>query len=66
LIGVKLNARGFEFEPEITAKLIKKGYKILEVPITTIPRGTNEGKKLQTIRDGTKAFWNLIKYRFID
>src|SRR3989338_6698600 len=36
--GMKLNAKRFDFEPEITAKLLKKGYKILEVPISTIPR----------------------------
>ena len=62
--SMKLNARGFEFEPEITAKLLKKGYGILEVPIKTIPRGYDEGKKLNTIRDGSKALWCLFKYRF--
>lgn len=60
---IKLNARGFEFEPEITAKLLKKGYKIFEVPIRTNPRGYDEGKKLNTIRDGTIALWTLLKYR---
>ncbi|MEK6880980.1 MAG: glycosyltransferase family 2 protein, partial [Nanoarchaeota archaeon] len=45
---MKLNARGFEFEPEITAKLLRRGYKILEIPITTAPRGYDEGKKLNT------------------
>ena len=66
LNGVKLNARGFELEPEITAKLLKKGYKIMEVPITTKPRGYEEGKKLHTVRDGTKALWSLVKYRITD
>jgi len=61
---VGLNARGFEFEPEITAKLLKKGYKISEVPISTKPRGYDEGKKLNTFKDGSIAFWTLIKYRF--
>ena len=65
-IDHKLNARGFELEPEITAKLLKMGYKILEVPITTKPRGYDEGKKLHTIRDGSKALFSLIKYRFYD
>jgi dolichol-phosphate mannosyltransferase len=64
--GIKLNARGFELEPEITAKLLKKGYKIKEVSITVIPRGYDEGKKLNTIKDGSKALWSLIKYRFSD
>lgn len=62
--NMKLKARGFEFEPEITAKLLKKGYKIMEIPITTNPRGYNEGKKLNTFRDGIFAFHTLLKYRF--
>ena len=66
LKDVRLNARGFEFEPEVTTKLMKKGYKILEVPIQVKPRGYNEGKKINTIRDGTKALWSLIRYRFSD
>ncbi len=63
---MNLNARGFEFEPEITAKLLKRGYKIIEIPIKTNPRGYDEGKKLNTIRDGSKALWNLLKYRILD
>lgn len=66
LAGVKLNARGFELEPEITAKLLKKGFKIFEVPIKTNPRGYDEGKKLHTVRDGSKALYYLFKYRFTD
>lgn len=66
LSGVVLHARGFELEPEITAKLLKRGYKIYDVPISTNPRGYDEGKKLHTIRDGSKAIWALFKYRFID
>lgn len=62
--SIKLNARGFEFEPEITSKLLKQGYKIKEVSITATPRGYDEGKKLNTIRDGSKALWYLFKYRF--
>jgi len=57
---------GFNFEPEITAKLIKSGYRIKEVPITTKPRGYKEGKKLQTFPEGFKALWTLIKFRFVD
>ena len=63
LNNIKIDARGFEFEPEITLKLLKSGYKILEVPITTTPRGYEEGKKLNTVRDGFKALWTLIRYR---
>jgi glycosyltransferase involved in cell wall biosynthesis len=64
--GMRINARGFEFEPEITAKLLKNGYKIKEVSITATPRGYDEGKKLNTVRDGLKALWSLFKYRFTD
>lgn len=63
---IKINARGFEFEPEITAKLLKSGYKIKEIPIATKPRNYDEGKKLNTWRDGKKALWALLKYRFYD
>ncbi len=66
LKGIKLSSRGFDFEPEITSKLLKAGFKILEVPITTKPRGYKEGKKLNTIRDGSIALWTLLKYRFVD
>ncbi len=61
-----LHARSFDFEPEITAKLLKKGYKITELPIATIPRGYAEGKKLHAIRDGLIALKTLVKYRFVD
>ena len=64
--NINLNARGFEFEPEITAKLLKREYKILEIPIATKPRGYNEGKKLNTFKDGFVALWSLLKYRFVD
>lgn len=64
--SMKLTAKGFEFEPEITAKLLKAGYKILEVPITTIPRSYKEGKKIHTLRDGFKALKTLIRYRISD
>ncbi len=59
-----LHAKGFEFEPEITAKLMKQRLKIYEVPITTTPRGYKQGKKLHTLRDGVKAVKTLIRYRF--
>ena len=62
--SMNLHAKSFDFEPEITAKLLKSGYKILEIPITTKPRGYEEGKKLNTIKDGTIALWTLLKYRF--
>jgi glycosyltransferase involved in cell wall biosynthesis len=63
---IKLFSRGFEFEPEITAKLLKLGLTITEIPITTEPRGYGEGKKLVATKEGPKALWTLLKYRFSD
>jgi len=63
--GVKLRARGFDLEPEITAKILKRGYKIKEVPISYNARGFKEGKKI-TWKDGIKAGWYLLRYRFVD
>jgi glycosyltransferase involved in cell wall biosynthesis len=63
--NIKLRARRFDFEPEITAKVLKKHYKIYEVPIFYNSRNFEEGKKI-TWCDGIKAFYYLIKYRFID
>lgn len=62
---ITLKSNRFEFEPEITAKVLKKGYKIYEVPIKVNPRGYEEGKKI-TWRDGFVALWALVKYRFVD
>ncbi|MEA2081761.1 MAG: glycosyltransferase family 2 protein, partial [Elusimicrobiota bacterium] len=58
-----LYARGFEFCPEVTAKIIKKGEKIYEVPISYTPRKIYQGKKIR-FRDGLIAIWTLVKYRF--
>lgn len=58
-----LTSKGFECEPEITAKILKLGFKIIEVPITTQPRGYQEGKKI-TFQDGIKALISLFKFRF--
>lgn len=66
LQGVRIRSRSFNFEPEITSKILKKRIKIYEIDIKTKPRGWNEGKKLHTVRDGSIAFWTLIKYRFTD
>lgn len=65
LENIQLKAKGFEFEPEITTKLLKQGYHIYEVPISTKPRGYEEGKKLNTVKDGIKALITLIEYRFL-
>ncbi|MAH48995.1 glycosyl transferase [Candidatus Pacearchaeota archaeon] len=63
--SITLKAKRFDFEPEITAKIIKKGYKIYEVPITYESRLFDQGKKI-TWRDGIKALYYLIKYRIMD
>jgi glycosyltransferase involved in cell wall biosynthesis len=65
LKGVKLKAKRFDFEPELTAKILKKGYIINEVSIKVKPRGYDEGKKI-TWKDGFTAVWALLKYRFVD
>ncbi|HEY7476419.1 MAG TPA: glycosyltransferase family 2 protein [Vicinamibacterales bacterium] len=58
-----LDANGFGIEPELTAKIFKRNYRVYEVPITYDGRGYDEGKKI-TWRDGVVALWVLLKYRF--
>ena len=65
LDGVPLHARRFELEPEITAKILKRGYRIYEVPISYTGREYEEGKNI-TWKDAFPAIWALIKYRFVD
>lgn len=60
-----LKANRFDFEPEVTAKILKRGYKIHEVEIKTTPRTHLEGKKIKW-HDGFGAVWALIRYRFTD
>ena len=60
--SLHLRARGFELEPEITAKLLRQGHRIYEVPITYSARSREEGKKL-TALDGLKALVTLARYR---
>ena len=54
----------FEFCPEVTAKLLRMGYHIHEVPISYNPRSIQEGKKIRW-QDGFDAVWTLIKYRLV-
>jgi dolichol-phosphate mannosyltransferase len=63
LKSIELNCQRFEFCPEVTAKVLKRGIKIVEVPISYYPRSVNEGKKIGW-RDGLKAIWTLVRYRF--
>lgn len=65
LKSLPLRCTGFEFCPEITARLLKRGYRIVEVPITYRARSVEEGKKINW-RDGVRAIWTLLKYRFTD
>jgi glycosyltransferase involved in cell wall biosynthesis len=60
---INLTANRFDFEPEITAKILRQGYSIVEVPVKYSPRPFSEGKKI-TWKDGIKALYCLIKYRF--
>ena len=61
--NINLVCRRFEFCPEVTAKVLKKKYKLIEVPISYEGRTSLEGKKI-TWRDGFEAIWTIIKWRF--
>ncbi|MEN6435706.1 MAG: glycosyltransferase family 2 protein [Anaerolineaceae bacterium] len=63
--GMTLHARRFDFEPEFTAKILKRKVRIVEVPIAFFPRDYSQGKKIKT-KDAFEAMWTLIKYRFVD
>ena len=65
LKDLDLKSNRFGIEPEITAKLFKRGARVYEVPITYEGRDYSEGKKI-TWRDGFPALWALLKYRFTD
>ncbi len=65
LKSMTIRSNRFDFEPEITAKVLKRKYRIYEVPIYYAGRDFEEGKKI-TWRDAFPALWALIKYRFID
>ena len=62
---IPLHSRRFDFEPEFTAKILKRHVRIYEVPITFNPRDYDQGKKIRA-SDGFIAMWTLIKYRFVD
>jgi len=63
--NMPLHAHGFEFEPEFTAKILKRKVRIYEVPIAFNPRDYSEGKKIKAT-DAFEAMWALFKYRFVD
>jgi hypothetical protein len=60
-----LRSHRFDFEPEFTAKILKRHVKIFEVPITFNPRDYSAGKKIRMI-DAFYAVWALLKYRFVE
>ena len=61
----QIKSNKFDFEPEITAKILKRKYKLYEMPISYYGRDFEEGKKI-TWKDGFGAIWALVKYRFMD
>ena len=63
LADIDLRCEGFEFCPEVTAKVARKGYRIAEVPIRYVPRDIREGKKIRW-RDGWIAIRTLVRLRF--
>ncbi len=65
LTGMHLKSNGFGIEPEMTAKIFKRGFRVYEIPITYDGRSYEEGKKIGW-KDGVIALWVLLKYRFVD
>jgi glycosyltransferase involved in cell wall biosynthesis len=63
LDGITIESDGFDFEPEITAKVLRRGYRIYEVPVSFTGRDDSEGKKFEW-RDGVRALTTLVRYRF--
>lgn len=62
---MKIRSKRFDFEPEFTAKVLKRNYRIFEVPISFNPRDYSQGKKIK-LKDAFEAVWTLLKYRFFD
>ncbi len=63
--GLNIKSDRWGIDPEITAKVLKRGNRIFEVPISYYGREFFEGKKISW-RDGFVVLWTLIKYRFVD
>ena len=63
--GIEIHSKKFDFEPEFTAKILKRKVRVFEVPIIFNPRDYQEGKKIG-IKDAFSALWALLKYRFVD
>jgi glycosyltransferase involved in cell wall biosynthesis len=65
LDGITIHSNSFNFEPEFTAKILKKKVRIYEVPISFNPRDYSDGKKIK-LHDAFEAIWALLKYRFVN
>jgi len=65
IMGIRLRCTGFEFCPEVTAKVLKRGHEILELPISYKGRTVEEGKKINW-KDGAVGIWTLLRYRLLD
>ena len=65
LNGISIKTDDFDFDNELVCKLLKKGYKTIDVPIHYYPRSYKDGKKIKW-HHGFKILWTIIKYRFID
>jgi glycosyltransferase involved in cell wall biosynthesis len=63
--GLTIKSKSFNFEPEFTAKVLKRNYRIFEVPISFNPRDYSQGKKIK-LKDAFEAVWTLLKYRVVD
>jgi glycosyltransferase involved in cell wall biosynthesis len=63
--GITFQAKRFDFEPEFTAKVLKRHYRIFEVPISFNPRDYSQGKKIK-LKDAFEAVWTLLKHRVIN
>ena len=61
--SIPLTCDGFEFCPEVTAKVLRRGHRIPEIQIRYTPRTVHEGKKIR-LKDGWKAIWTLLRFRF--
>lgn len=63
--GMTIRNNDFAFTVELAVKLVKRGHAIREIPVTYVPRGRSEGKKIYWM-DGFLSLWTLLKFRFMD
>jgi len=63
--SISVHTNDFDYDNELICKILKRGYKTVDVPIHYYPRGYEEGKKI-TYKHGIKILWTIVKYRFIN